>query len=380
MTYPTTAHTLLDNIEANLRGVRARVGERLVLAAVKANAYGHGAVAVAAMIEQRKAADWLGVATVDEGRQLRRAGVSLPILKLSPTRGGDEVSRALASALTLSVVDAESVDEVARVAERVGLTGVAVHLKIDTGMRRVGVEPAAAPALAARIASDQRLQLQGVFSHLPVSDTPDGADFTRAQTELFARTVAAIEAETGPVPLKHLANSGAVLGHPDTWFDLVRPGIMIYGSLPDPLAERTVELRPGLELTTAVSFVKPVAAGETVSYGRTWTTPRDTVIGTIPVGYGDGYSRLLSNRGRVLIGGRPYPIAGRVCMDQTMVDLGPDAGVRVGDEVVLIGRSGAEEITVAEVAELMGTIPYEVTCLITGRVTRDLKGVRAEPR
>ena len=380
MTYPTTAHTLLDNIEANLRGVRARVGERLVLAAVKANAYGHGAVAVAAMIEQRKAADWLGVATVDEGRQLRRAGVSLPILKLSPTRGGDEVSRALASALTLSVVDEESVDEVARVAERVGLTGVAVHLKIDTGMRRVGVEPAAAPALAARIASDQRLQLQGLFSHLPVSDTPDGADFTRAQTDLFARTVAAIEAETGPVPLKHLANSGAVLGHPDTWFDLVRPGIMIYGSLPDPLAERTVELRPGLELTTAVSFVKPVAAGETVSYGRTWTAPRDTVIGTIPVGYGDGYSRLLSNRGRVLIGGRPYPIAGRVCMDQTMVDLGPDAGVRVGDEVVLIGRSGAEEITVAEIAELMGTIPYEVTCLITGRVTRDLKGVRAEPR
>ena len=380
MTYPTSAHTLLDNIEANLRGVRARVGERLVLAAVKANAYGHGAVAVAAMIEQRKAADWLGVATVDEGRQLRRAGVSLPILKLSPTRGGDEVSRALASALTLSVVDEESVDEVARVAERVGLTGVAMHLKIDTGMRRVGVEPAAAPALAARIASDQRLQLQGVFSHLPVSDTPDGADFTRAQTELFARTVAAIEAETGPVPLKHLANSGAVLGHPDTWFDLVRPGIMIYGSLPDPLAERTVELRPGLELTTAVSFVKPVAAGETVSYGRTWTAPRDTVIGTIPVGYGDGYSRLLSNRGRVLIGGRPYPIAGRVCMDQTMVDLGPDADVRVGDEVVLIGRSGTEEITVAEVAELMGTIPYEVTCLITGRVTRDLKGVRAEPR
>ena len=380
MTYPTTAHTLLDNIEANLRGVRARVGERLVLAAVKANAYGHGAVAVAAMIEQRKAADWLGVATVDEGRQLRRAGVSLPILKLSPTRGGDEVSRALASALTLSVVDEESVDEVARVAERVGLTGVGVHLKIDTGMRRVGVEPAAAPALAARIASDERLQLQGVFSHLPVSDTPDGADFTRAQTELFARTVAAIEAETGPVPLKHLANSGAVLGHPDTWFDLVRPGIMIYGSLPDPLAERTVEFRPGLELTTAVSFVKPVAAGETVSYGRTWTAPRDTVIGTIPVGYGDGYSRLLSNRGRVLIGGRPYPIAGRVCMDQTMVDLGPDADVRVGDEVVLIGRSGAEEITVAEIAELMGTIPYEVTCLITGRVTRDLKGVRAEPR
>lgn len=376
MTYPTTARTLLGNIEANLRGIRARVGDRLVLAAVKANAYGHGAVNVASMIEKRGAADWLGVATVDEGQQLRAAGITLPILKLSPTRGIDEVSRALASALTLSVVDQASADEAARAAQRLGLRGVAVHLEIDTGMRRVGAEPAAAPALALRIAADDRLRLQGVFSHLPVSDTPDGGDFTRAQTATFRATVAAIETAVGPVELRHLANSGAVLGHPETWFDLVRPGIMIYGSLPDPLAERTVDLRPGLELTTAVSFVKPVAAGETVSYGRTWTAPADTWIATIPAGYGDGYSRLLSSRGRVLIGGRSYPIAGRVCMDQTMIDLGPDADVRLGDEAVLIGRSGDEEITVAEIAELMGTIPYEVTCLITPRVTRahDLSG------
>ena len=371
MSYPTTAHTLLDNIEANLRGVRARVGDRQVLAAVKANGYGHGAVAVAAMIEQRRAADWLGVATVDEGRQLRRAGITLPILKLSPTRGPDEVSRALVSALTLTVVDEASVREASKVAERVGLTGVAVHLKVDTGMRRVGVEPAAAPALAARIAADHHLHLQGLFSHLPISDTPDGADFTRAQAELFRATAAAVEDAAGAVELKHLANSGAVLGHPETWFDLVRPGIMIYGSLPDPRAEQTVELRPGLTLTTRISFVKPVAAGETVSYGRTWTAPRDTWIATIPAGYGDGYSRLLSNRGRVLIDGASYPIVGRVCMDQTMVDLGPEPLAAVGDEVVLIGRSGEEEITVAEIAELMGTIPYEVTCLITGRVNRD---------
>ncbi|MCW3159159.1 alanine racemase [Micropruina sonneratiae] len=370
MTYPTTATTLLDAVEANLRGVRARVGDRLVLAAVKADAYGHGAVAVASMIERTGAADWLGVATVGEGLELRGAGVRLPILKLSPVREDDDVEAALAADLTLSVVDDASADQVAAAMRRLGLSDVAVHLKVDTGMRRVGVEPEDAPALAGRIAASG-LRLQGLFSHLPISDNPAGAAFTREQIERFAGTAAAVEDAVGPVELKHLANSGAVLGHPAAWFDLVRPGIMIYGSLPDPEAEPTVPLRPALQWRTAVTFVKRVEAGETVSYGRTWTAPRDTWIATIPVGYGDGYSRLLSNRGRVLIGGRSHPIAGRVCMDQTMVDLGPETSVRVGDEVVLVGRSGEEEITATELADLMGTIPYEVTCLITPRVTRD---------
>ena len=371
MTYPTTARTLLGNIEHNLRGIRARVGDRLVLAAVKANAYGHGAAAVSQMIERTGAADWLGVATVEEGLQLRDAGVSLPILKFSPTRDVDDVTRALLAGITLSVVDEASIAQVAAAADALDLSEVAVHLKVDTGMRRVGAEPADAPALAASIAGHPRLRLQGVFSHLPISDSPAGDEFTRHQTRLFADTMTAIEAVAGPVELKHLANSGGVLGHPETWFDLVRPGIMIYGSLPDPLAQRTVDLRPGLEFTTRVSFVKPVAAGETIGYGRTFAAPADTWIATIPAGYGDGYSRLLSNRGRVLIGGVSYPIAGRVCMDQTMIDLGPEPVAAVGDEAVLIGRRGDAEITAENVAELMGTIPYEVTCLITQRVTRE---------
>lgn len=362
--------TLLGNIEHNLNGIRARVGDRLVLAAVKANAYGHGAVEVARMIERTGAADWLGVATVDEGVQLREAGVGLPILKFSPTRGLDEVTRALAAAITLSVVDEQSVYEAGAGAGLLGLVGAAVHLKVDTGMRRVGVEPVGAPALAAEIAADDHLWLQGLFSHLPVSDSPAGEAFTRQQAEVFSATAESVEQVVGPLAIKHLANSGAVLGHPDTWFDLVRPGIMIYGSLPDPQAQRTVDLWPGLDLRTEISFLKPVAAGETVGYGRTWTAPRDTWIATVPVGYGDGYSRLLSNRGRMLIGGVSYPIAGRVCMDQTMIDVGPEPTVAVGDEVVLIGSSGDEQITAGEIAELMGTIPYEVTCLITGRVPR----------
>ncbi len=368
MPYVTTATTRLRAIRSNLDGIRRRVSSRLVLAAVKADAYGHGALAVSRLIEDASAADWLGVATVDEGVQLRAGGVRMPVLKLSHALGGAEIAAALASDITLAVVDAAGIDAVAAAAAASGLE-VPVHLKVDTGMRRIGCEPDAAPALAQRVDAASGLRLQGVFSHLPVSDTDDGREFTASQIGLFSRVVDAVTAARGRPEIVHLANSGGVLQHPDSWFDMVRPGIMIYGSYPDATTEPTIALEPALRWTTEVSFVKRVAAGETVGYGRTWTAPRDTTIATIPVGYGDGYSRLLSNRGRVLIGGRSYPLAGRVCMDQTMVVVG-DAEVRAGDEVVLIGRQGGDEITVTEVADLMGTIGYEVTCLIAGRVTR----------
>ena len=369
--YATIATTRLDHIRANLEAVRARVGDRLVLAAVKADAYGHGAVEVSRMIERTGCADWLGVATVPEALALRDAGVRLPALKLSHALTDAEVAACVAADVDLTVVSADTIDQVARVAAGLGRTA-SVHLKVDTGMRRIGCPPADAPALAAR-ADAAGLRLRGLFSHLPVADTPGGRPFTEAQVALFREVVAAVASARGPVELAHLANSGGVLMHPDTWFDMVRPGIMLYGSLPDPATDPTVPLLPALEWTTAVSFVKRVAAGETVGYGRTWTAPTERWIATLPVGYGDGYSRLLSNRGRVIIGGRPWPIVGRVCMDQLMVDLGPttdDAPAAAGDEAVLVGRRGDHEITVQELADLMGTIPYEVTCVIAGRVGR----------
>ncbi len=369
---PSLAVTRLDHIRANLEAVRRRVGDRKVLAAVKADAYGHGAVRVSRMIELTGAADWLGVANVTEGVELRMAGIRLPILKLSVARG-DEVAVAVAANLALCVVDAESVAEAAVAAGSQGVTAE-VHLKVDTGMRRIGCPPQDAPELAKLIDAVPGLRLGGLFSHLPISDSPAGVEFTRAQVGLFAATVERVTAARGPVPLVHLANSGGVLAHPDSWFDLVRPGIMIYGAYPDPEVPRTVPLLPGLEWRTRVTFLKQVSAGETIGYGRTWTAPADTWIATVPVGYGDGYSRLLSNRGRMLINGRSYPIAGRVCMDQTMLDLGPRTDVGVGDEVMLIGRSGTEEITTTEIAGLMGTIPYEVSCLITRRVARESVG------
>ena len=349
-----------------------------MLAAGKADAYDHGAVPVSRMLEATGAADWLGVATVDEAVAIRDAGVRLPILKLSHALGDDEVAACVERDVDLAVVSAESIDQVGRVAAGLGRTA-SVHLKVDTGMRRIGCPPEAAPDLARR-ADAAGLRLRGLFSHLPVSDTEGGREFTEAQVALFADVLDAVTAARGRVEIAHLANSGGVLMHPDSWFDMVRPGIMVYGSLPDPTTPATVPLLPGLEWTTRVTFTKPVAAGESVGYGRTWVAPLDTTIATIPVGYGDGYSRLLSNRGRVLIGGSSYPIVGRVCMDQTMVDLGPDSTVATGDEVALVGRQGDEEITVQDVAGLMRTIPYEGTRLINARGARATLGGRSRPR
>ena len=366
------ATTRLDHLRANLDAVRARVGGRAVLAAVKADAYGHGAIEVSRMIERTGAADWLGVATVGEGLELRAAGITLPVLKLSVARG-EEVAAAVAAGLTLCVVDEDSILEAGAAATALGTTA-SVHLKVDTGMRRIGCEPELAPSLAQRVDATPGVRLEGLFSHLPISDSPRGEEFTRGQVALFARTAREVEEARGPVPLKHLANSGAVLGHPDTWFDLVRPGIMIYGAYPDPEAARTVPLLPALEWRTRVSFVKRVPAGETVGYGRTWTAPRDTWIATVPVGYGDGYSRLLSNRGRMLIDGASYPIVGRVCMDQFMVDIGPAGTAYNEDEVVLIGAQGEARIGVEAVAQAAGTIPYEILVGLNERIPREYHG------
>ncbi len=368
MLYQTQARIHLGHIRANLEAIRQAIGPRKLLLAVKANAYGHGAVEVGRLAESC-GVDWLGVATVPEGIQLRSGGISLPILKMSPTFP-QEMDAAVAASITLALSDREG----ARALEAVCAAQVLrsrVHLKIETGMGRTGVPVSEAPNLARMIERDcPHLHLEGVFTHLPVSDELDGT-YTRAQTQVFQDAVGQVEAALGRQPeLVHCANSGGVLGHPDSWMDLVRVGIMAYGSYPDDQTPRTVPLLPGLSFVTRVAFLKKVERGTTIGYGRTWTAEGSTWIATICCGYADGFNRLFSNRGRVLIGGRSYPVVGRVCMDQTMVDLGPATEVRVGDEVILIGRSGDQEITAADWARALGTIPYEVTCQIGPRVER----------
>ena len=373
MLYQTHIRVHLDNIRANLQAIRSAIGPaRKMLIAVKANGYGHGAVAVARMAETA-GVDWLGVATVPEGLQLRQAGIRLPILKLSPAFP-EEMEAAVAADITLCVCDQANADALEAVCAGLGAQAT-VHMAVDTGMARIGVQPLTAPALATHLTERcPHLRLQGAFTHLPVSDEADPT-YTEAQITRFKAALEAVEAALGhKLELTHCANSGAVLGHPSAWLDLVRPGVMIYGFYPDQGTPRTIPLLPGLSFLTRVSFLKRVTAGTRVGYGLTWTAPRDTWIATLPVGYADGFNRLFSSRGRVLIHGRSCPVVGRVCMDQCMVDLGPETPVKVGDEVVLIGRSGEEEITVDEWAKVLGTITYEVTCQINGRVDRVYEG------
>ncbi|PKO05140.1 MAG: alanine racemase [Chloroflexi bacterium HGW-Chloroflexi-3] len=369
MLYQTIARIHLDNIRFNIEGIRKAIGpERKILIAVKANGYGHGAVAVSRMAE-KIGVDWLGVATVPEGIQLREAGIRLPILKFSPAFP-EEMEAAVKNKLTLTVCEKQNIVFLENISTSLGMN-VDVHLKIDTGMGRIGVSVEEAEDLAYFIESKcPHLNLDGIFTHLPVSDDGDPI-YTQDQILRFKEIVDRVNHQIGrKVNLVHSSNSGAVLGHPSAWLDMVRPGIMIYGFYPGENTPQSIPLKPGLSFITRVSFLKKVTAGTSIGYGRTWITPEDTWIATIPVGYADGFNRLFSNMGRVLINGKSYPIVGRVCMDQSMVNLGPDTNVKVGDEVVMIGKSGPEEITCDEWARKLGTITYEVTCQINSRVER----------
>jgi alanine racemase len=371
MLYQTHAVVHLDNIKKNLMGVRQRVGSnRKILVAVKANAYGHGAIEVGRLCE-RIGMDYLGVATVPEGIELRKAGIRLPILKLSHAFP-EEMEAAVKNRIALTVCDlanAKALQKVAALARK----KATVYIKVDTGMGRIGVSVEDAPKLAEYVAKKcKNLILEGVLTHFPVSDSPVHDSFTKEQISIFKNTVVQMEQAMGRnFPIVSAANSGGILAHPDSWFDMVRPGIMTYGFCPDPSTPKTVELYPGLSFLTKVSFLKKVKKGTSLSYGRTFVAPEDGWAATFSAGYADGFNRLFSNKGRVLIRGRSYPVAGRVCMDQSIAFIGPELnGIKIGDKVTLIGHDGSEEITVYEWAQKLGTITYEVTCQINSRVVR----------
>lgn len=358
---PTVAVVDLEAIAHNVRALAPAPAQ--LMAVVKANGYGHGATPVA-RTAVAAGASWLGVALVEEGVRLREAGIEAPILVLTEFPPGSEVE-ALAARLTPTVYTGEGL---ARLLAAPGGPR-RVHLKIDTGMHRVGIAPEAAVEFALRAAA-AGVEIEGVMTHLAVSEEPDNP-FTEEQERRFEKVVAELAGAGIRPRYRHVANTGGLLGWPGTHLDLVRAGIGVYGIGPGPEAPGPpAGLRPALSWRSAVSLVKRVAAGEGISYGLTYRPERETTIATVPVGYADGYSRSLSNRGRVLIRGRRYPVAGTVTMDQLMVDCGDDP-VEAWDEVVLVGRQGDDEISADEVAGWMETIPYEVICAISERVPRE---------
>jgi alanine racemase len=361
---PTRIVVDLDAIAGNLEAIGRHTGVP-VMAVVKANAYGHGLVPVAKHLEAQGVAQ-LGVAFLEEGIALRQAGVRIPILVMGGIFG-PQAGQFIAHDLEATVSSIDKLRQVEAAAEAAARKAV-VHLKIDTGMERIGVHSySAGPFIEAAVAS-RWCTIKGVYSHLACADDPS-SPMTALQVERFAEACAHFDRLGAPMPLRHLANSGGVLHFPDTWLDMVRPGIIVYGVLPDPASRPTITLRPALSLLSQVVYFKVVEAGRPVSYGATWAPSRDTRVVTVPIGYGDGWPRALSSLGEVLVRGARYPMVGRVCMDQFMVDIGRGTAFNE-DEVVLVGRQGDEAIRVEDVAVTAGTIPYEILTGFNLRIPR----------
>ena len=367
---PTRAVVDLAQIRHNIQALRSCVaGNVRQMAVVKADAYGHGAVPVA-QAALATGAEWLGVATVAEGRELRDAGITAPVLVLGPIPAED-AAPAVAGDLAVTVCSRRGAAQLAAGAAQAGATA-AVHVKVDTGMGRLGVEAETTAEFATWLVNQPGLELQGVCSHFASADESD-LTFARVQLGRFIGVLAALGQRGVEVPLRHMANTAATLVLPESHLDLVRNGIGIYGLRPSPEVPPVVELQPALRWETAICHLKTVPPDTPVSYGCTFRTARESRIATLPVGYADGYPRLLSNRGRVVVRGHLAPVVGRVCMDMILADVTDVPGVADDEPVLLIGREGTAEVSADDIAGLCGTINYEVTCAIGKRVPRQFR-------
>jgi alanine racemase len=361
---PTYATVSLGRLRANLAAVKAHVGAAKVMAVLKANAYGHGLEAVARCLAPQ--ADAFGVALVEEGIALRALGIENPILVMGGiwTR---QIPLFLEHRLSFTVPSLARLADIEQAAAARG-GRARVHLKIDTGMERIGVHHYSASPLLEAAARSPHVEVDGVYSHFANADAPHLAP-TRLQLERFHEVLRFYERASLPVPTRHIANSAALLRLPETHLDMVRPGILLYGVYPYPDAPRQVEVLPALAWRSRVVYFKVVEPGSPVSYGSTWRSDHRVRVVTVPVGYGDGYFRALSNRASVVLRGRRHPQVGRVCMDQVMVNIEWSEAWN-GDEVVLIGEQDGARVTVEELAEWAGTVPYEVLTAISARVPR----------
>jgi alanine racemase len=362
---PTHLEVDLRQLAENYRLVREHVGGRLVMPILKANAYGHGLVEIGKLYE-RLGAPYVGVAYLEEGVRLRQGGVTLPVLVMGGIVG-DQIPHFLEHDLTLT---ASSIDKLQAVeACAVAMKRRAkVHLKIDTGMERIGVHWYSAEKLLEASLRCVHVDVEGIFSHFANADSAD-LGHAKLQLERFHEVLAFYEKRGVKPPIRHMANSGGVLQLPESWFDMVRPGILLYGVLPSDEVQRIVPVRGAMTWKSRVVYFKVVKPGNAVSYGSAWAPDRETRVITVPVGYGDGYLRAMSGQAQVIVHGKRYPVVGRICMDQVMVNIGWDSAYN-GDEVVLLGGTGPDAITVEEMARWAGTIGHEILTAINTRVPR----------
>jgi len=373
---PTKVTISLKAIKNNVDTIRRKIGKGVkILACVKTDAYGHGIEKVSKAIQKK--VDYFGIASIDEGAILRKIGIKLPILVLNcilPEDAKEVVNHNLSQTLC-SLDIAYALDKEASKKNK----KVKVHIDIDTGMGRIGISQPDTMDFIRKVSKLNNLIIEGIYTHFPSAD--DNGNFTHKQIKIFGQVLKKIKAIGIDIPIKHTANSAAIMNFPKSYFNMVRPGLMLYGYYPSTNVKKTVKLKPAFSLMTKIVCLRKLPKGTTISYGRTFTTKRPSLIATLPIGYGEGYSRALSNKGEVLVQGKRVPVVGRVCMDQLVIDVTKIPNVKTGDEVILIGgqtphqnKFGAgQEITVEEVAELAGTIPYEIVCMVGKKTKREYK-------
>lgn len=369
MPRPVWAEIDLAAIANNIKEIRRVVTRPTqIMAVVKANAYGHGAVEVS-RVALEHGASWLGVAIFEEAEELRQAGIQAPILILGYSPA-DEAEAIVSLGLSQAVWTRSQAEALSRAAVKLGRPAK-IHIKLDTGMGRIGFLPTAeAVKEIERIASLPGIAIEGTFTHFSSADDEDKT-FTQEQLQRFHQMLEAIRSRGVEVGLRHAASSAAILTMPETHLDLVRLGVSLYGHFPSPATRRNdVTLLPAMSFKTQIVHLKELPAGWPVSYGRTYYTSKPALVATLPVGYADGYFRSFSNCGEVIIRGRRCPVIGRVCMDQIMVDATSCPQARVGDEAVLFGRQGKTVLSTEELAERIGTISYELLCAVGRRVPR----------
>ena len=367
---PTRAEINLDNLKHNLKEIR-RVADSqaAICAVVKADGYGHGALEVA-QTALDCGVSYLAVAFLDEALQLRKEGIKAPILILGFTPE-EQFDKIVEHDITQTVYKVSSAQKLSLEAKKQGKKAK-IHIKLDTGMSRIGfqAEPSSIDEIK-KIFSMENLEVEGMFTHFSKADEKDKT-FTEEQFKKYMAVAETLEKDGFKIPIKHVANSAAIMELPHTHLDMVRPGIILYGLYPsDEVDKSRIDLKPVMSLKTRVSHVKILGAGRAISYGGTFITKRQSIIATLPVGYADGYSRLLSSRASVMIKGQRAPVVGRVCMDQCMVDVTDIQGaVEPGEDVLLFGGSGDPTVSTDEIARIIGTINYEVVCGVSRRVPR----------